>query len=1849
VALGCVASLGFAQPVAAVSSSPDPDLEFSEARGLPPVPNQILVRFRPGTSLAHREGVLRRAAPALQRVRFLPRPAVRLAAPAARDSVFSHLAVVETADAVEARRALAQLAGLPDVLYAEPNHRLRLFAAPGPRQPNDFEFGAQWALQNSGQGGGQAGNDIRATAAWPVVTDASSVRVAVIDTGIDYYHPDVAANVWVNPGEIPGNGRDDDANGYVDDAHGYDFVSDDSDPMDDQSHGTHVAGIIGAAGDNRIGVAGVCWRASLMALKAFDDRGEGTVAGVIAALDYAVANGARVINASWGQTDKSRALQEAVTAAWEAGALIVAAAGNERTDIAPFPAAYDPVLAVAALNAAGQRAVFSNFGPFVDLAAPGEAVLGPTPNARYDLLSGTSMAAPHVSGVAALLLAVRPEFTNEEVANILRNTVEEISTDRYVGVGRLNAARAVRVQGPFPIARLRAPPVLAGRLDLTGTAAGVNFVSYRLEFGRGTYPTNWTVFHTATGPVADGVLHRDFASDLLGEGTHSLRLVVTDSFGQEAQARAVVEVRNVQITAPAHNDSVRAGDMVELRGSVFGAGRTYTIEHGAGLNPSAWSTAGIALADGGQREVFNGVLGTWDTGQAKPDELHTLRLIARTNGVVVGEWRTQRVHLDSRLRPGWPVPLPATGVYPTNDWRHFTVADLDGDGTREILRVHPGSPPGASAQLLALAPDGRVRWARELASGEPVSDIPLAGDLDGDGRLEVLVDAGEQRRLYAFRHDGTPLGGAWPVSLPGSAPGKVLADLDRDGRLEVIGLANAWANEPGETARLFVLGADGALRANWRVEYCWATPGWPRRLPAVGNFDDDRDLEIVAPVGCGSVALFDLASPESPVWRKDLAGEILASPVVGDLNNDGCDEILVGANDPYAVNGRGMTGGLYAFDGYGNLLPGWPVLVDASFASPLALADVDDDGDLEIAAADTGRGLLHLLRHDGFDLPGWPVSLAPMPVLRSAPVVGDVDGDGWPDVVMPVPGLLRLAFTTGDLHLLGGVRAWSRDGVPLDLHPHPQLDGLFTEATAGGSRYKASQVVLTDLDDNGRLDLLAASIDDAAYSTEPPQSVRKERYTLYAWELDQPHQPRPRDWPMFQRDARRSGYAVSPLATNQPPVLGDVPNQTVPVGGAFLPIALDRYVEDRDHVAAALAWTVTGASLLHVTLSPQRVLQVAPPSPGWTGSETLRLVVRDPEGATAEDVATYSVKADYQPPRAADDLAMTLEDMAVEIPVLANDSHPLSLALRVDHLGRPAQGRASLGPAGVVTYTPKPDFHGEDSFTYLAADGRDGLAMATVQVQVLPVPDPPVAGEDRASLDEDTPVELDVLANDMDADNDPLAIVRFTAPTNGVVALTAEARLRYTPATNWFGADGFTYTATDPGGAEATAAVTLAVKPANDPPFAPDQTYTINRNTSQDVFYLASDPDGDPLSFTILDEPRHAELWTYPSIATYYPYKGFAGDDFFTYVASDGTLTSRLARVAFRVLEVNNPPETEPLELATRMNRPLSFAFKARDPDGDALSFEIVTPPGRGTLVPAGTNFVYTPEPGFLGEDPFSFRASDGQDFGPETPARVTVTDKNTAPVARPSTVELRVNTPTEIVLQATDGEGDPLSFTIVTNPVAGRLTGPGPAMLFTPDTDYVGPDRFSFQVSDAEFTSEPATVTLHVVPRNRKPLANNQTLELPAGEPTLILFDLRDPDGDPLRVAILKGPRLGRLFGLGTNFVYTPRTGLPGLDSFTYKAWDGLIYSETRTVFLRLEGPPPPPPPRFEHLEVLPVGAIRLQLSVAPGARLHLQRSTNLVTWETFLQLTAPEGSVDALDTGPPVSGPVFYRAWQE
>ncbi len=353
----------------------------------------------------------------------------------------------------KAEFAISQLAS-SNVEFVEPNYIYHAF-----KTPNDPMYGELWGMHNTGQKSGHAGVDINAEKAWDVTTGSKDVLVAVIDTGIDYTHPDIAPNVWTNLAEANGKaGVDDDNNGYVDDIHGYDFSADKGDDMDDHGHGTHVSGTIGAKGNDGKGIVGVNWDVTIMGVKFLDAGGSGTLENAVKAIDYATKMGAMIESNSWGGGGVSEALKQSIERARDKNVLFVAAAGNESNDNdanPAYPASYDVdnVMAVAAIDRNGNMADFSNYGTkTVHIAAPGVDVYSSLFGNKYDAWSGTSMATPHVSGVAALVKAVNPAFGYKEIKQRL------ISSARPMASIRGKVVTSGVVDAYYAVTGTQAPP-----------------------------------------------------------------------------------------------------------------------------------------------------------------------------------------------------------------------------------------------------------------------------------------------------------------------------------------------------------------------------------------------------------------------------------------------------------------------------------------------------------------------------------------------------------------------------------------------------------------------------------------------------------------------------------------------------------------------------------------------------------------------------------------------------------------------------------------------------------------------------------------------------------------------------------------------------------------------------------------------------------------------------------------------------------------------------------------------------------------------------------------------------------------------------------------------------------------------------------------------------------------------------------------------------------------------------------------------------------------------------------------------------------------------------------------------
>jgi hypothetical protein len=336
--------------------------------------------------------------------------------------------------------------------YIEPDYVIPCSVTP---KDKAFTDGQLWGLHNPRRKNGTIKADIDAVRAWDLSIGSSDVVVAIIDTGIRYTHQDLKNQMWVNTDEIPNNGKDDDKDGFVDNIFGIDAVNNDGDPMDDNGHGTHCAGTIGAEANNGHPHVGVAWKVRLMACKSISDIGMGTTSDAVKCIDWAVSNGAQILSLSWGHSDESNALSSALKRTREKGIVVIAAAGNEGedTDKSPhYPSGYslDNIISVAAINQNGKLTSWSNYGSkSVDLAAPGADIYSTSAesDAGYVALSGTSMACPHVSGVAALMLARNPKITpsNLRVKLIRSATSNTNLRGRMVSGGWVNAFNALAI------------------------------------------------------------------------------------------------------------------------------------------------------------------------------------------------------------------------------------------------------------------------------------------------------------------------------------------------------------------------------------------------------------------------------------------------------------------------------------------------------------------------------------------------------------------------------------------------------------------------------------------------------------------------------------------------------------------------------------------------------------------------------------------------------------------------------------------------------------------------------------------------------------------------------------------------------------------------------------------------------------------------------------------------------------------------------------------------------------------------------------------------------------------------------------------------------------------------------------------------------------------------------------------------------------------------------------------------------------------------------------------------------------------------------------------------------------
>jgi hypothetical protein len=564
------------------------------------------------------------------------------------------------------------------------------------------------------------------------------------------------------------------------------------------------------------------------------------------------------------------------------------------------------------------------------------------------------------------------------------------------------------------------------------------------------------------------------------------------------------------------------------------------------------------------------------------------------------------------------------------------------------------------------------------------------------------------------------------------------------------------------------------------------------------------------------------------------------------------------------------------------------------------------------------------------------------------------------------------------------------------------------------------------------------------------------------------------------------------------------------------------------------------------------------------------------------------------PPVARAATVAATEDSPAEIDLTGTDPDGDPLTYSISRL--PVHGTLVGNPPSFF-YVPDPNFNGTDTFEFTVDDGRLGSTPARISLVVAPVNDAPVAIGRSLSLLGLT--QLAVLLTASDPDGDELSYRVTQVPEYGIL-IGAPPNLVYIPALGAAGTDSFRFTASDGELTSAAATIALDIATAGDRgPVATDSSVTLNEDGSAKVTLKGSDPDGDPLTFGILQFPAHGIIAGAPPNLTYRPKADFHGQDLLRFSVSDGKATSDPGTITLTVRSVNDPPIGSPLSLATPEDAALPVTLSGSDADGDPLSFKLTQLPANGVLTGTVPKLTYKPGAHFNGNDSFAFTVSDGKLGSEPAMVSIRIDPVNDRPVALAASFSAGAGDSMGILLRGTDPDGDPLSFRISKPPSHGVLSGSAPAVTYRSAAGFSGEDSFEFTVSDQELTSAPGVVSIEVIPaHNRAPVAAALAASLLEDSVITLVLQGSDPDAAELTFNVTESPAHGSLSGTPPRLTYRPHPDYNGSDSFAYTASDGQAASAPAKVSLTIRPVNDPPTALSGSVTALDAGATPITLS---------------------------------------------------
>jgi thermitase len=856
--------------------------------------------------------------------------------------------------------------------YVEPNYLYYLDYS-----VNDPYYGLQWShvITKAEQG-------------WDIQRGNKNIKLGIIDTGIDYLHEDLVSNYQ---SDISYDFVDVDTSAYKESnlfpVNGEDYTDLDDDPKDFHGHGTHVSGIAAATANNGIGISGVAHNCTVIMLRAgFSILSGGYETGALESDDisnaivHAVSNNIDILNMSFGSGSNSQTLYNAIKSASENGIILIAAAGNNSDDGFNYPAAYDNVISVSSVNSSDKRSYFSNFGNWVDIAAPGESILSTVPktggslssSSGYRYLNGTSMASPYVAGLAVLILSKNPSLTPQQVEYIIAKSSDlPKETANFIGKGRVNVFEALKLEAIKSLdidAEILSPAenqFHASNIDIIGTAGGSEFI---LEYGYGIYPSSWTEINRGNS-VQNGLLGTLNISGL-ASGQYTIRLTARDAANE----------KEVRITA-------RIGDTGGLH-----AGFPLSTNF---IDPTAFT---ISDLDGnGTKEII------------VADYTNNLK----SNLYVFDS--------EGQIQPGWPQVFP---IFYLSDER-MIAADINNDGKKEIIIYGTcwfEDIQAFKGIVIVYNYNGSILngWPKRILEYSNSRNYIATSDIDLNGSLDIVL--GSEGLLHAFNYDGTYLTG-WPVQLPYPYYPRspiVIANIDSDPQLEVI--TTVFHN----------------LDPNNSPHYTYAY-----------NYD-------------GSV-VSGFPYTQS-YWGWALAG--------GDINNDGKVEIMT-QHGPISNTGLNLPWNHTTMESY----------------SQFTIGNVNDDPYLEIIYGNN-NGYAYLSNYKGEVMPGWPIRVQEFSADGSH-IIADIAGDDKPEII-----IVWEANTAGSINQKTGLYAYNIDGTL--VQGFPKFSGIFN----------MDKAAVDDIDNDGFVEIIGMDYGEK---------------TVFVWDMDKTYKPENTEWPIYQNNTWLTG------------------------------------------------------------------------------------------------------------------------------------------------------------------------------------------------------------------------------------------------------------------------------------------------------------------------------------------------------------------------------------------------------------------------------------------------------------------------------------------------------------------------------------------------------------------------------------------------------------------------------------------------------------------------------------------------------------------------------------------------------